>query len=291
MRAMSITPADLRKLPLFHALGPAHLEALAAVFERAHLPAGEVLFRAGETPSQFLLLVDGEVTLAHDGEPRFRLTPIAPIGELGAITGVRRRTTATTSAPSEIWRVSTHTLLRFFEQRGDVAYPFYHALLGIVADKVRRDEHRMDEMRANLIRTQKAMKRLRDLVLEAEETPVSAKIVESLDVLIEHNRRGHYRVAPKHSFATKIRRDDGELILVSEMNDSELHLPPGAIPAKAGTDWTAVLVLPSGEMPVSGRIERADERGISVRLDPMIDNYAQQLAEHLTRVQMLDVIV
>src|SRR5205823_858344 len=137
------------------------------------LGAGEVLFEAGTAPEHFLLLLKGEVALREPGapgaEPRFRLLPIAPIGELGAVTGLKRNTTAVTSQPSHVLRIGVAALTSFFEKHGDVAFPFYHNLLNIVADKVRRDTRRVDEMRANLIRTQKAMKRLRDLVLETEE--------------------------------------------------------------------------------------------------------------------------
>jgi CRP/FNR family cyclic AMP-dependent transcriptional regulator len=57
---------------------------------------------AGSAPTHLWLLVGGEVALqdpgaAATGEPRFRLNPLAPIGELGAVTGTRRSTTAVTT--------------------------------------------------------------------------------------------------------------------------------------------------------------------------------------------------
>lgn len=289
---MSLTPDALRTVPLFADLADDHLQALSAVFTPLELAEGDVLFREGDEPTHFILLAKGEVTIAYAGEPRFRLVPIAPIGELGTLTGVARRTSAVASAKSTIWRVEREALLRFFEQRGDVAFRFYHALLGIVADKIRRDELRMQAMRDNLVFTQKAMKALRDQVLEAEETPLSVDVCDQLEELIEHNRRGHYRVAPKHSLATRVRRDDGALVPVAEMSLDEIHLAPGALPGLvAGSDWSGVLVLPNAEVPVSGRIDRADDAGVAVRLDPMIQEYTRVLGDHLTRVQMLDFVV
>lgn len=292
MAPMSPTPDALRTIPLFADLADDHLLALAAVFSPIELAEGDVLFREGDEPTHFLLLARGEITIAYEGEPRFRLLPVAPIGELGTLSGVPRRTSAVASAKSTIWRVERVDLLRFFEQRGDVAFRFYHALLRIVADKIRRDELRMQAMRDNLVFTQKSMKALRDQVLEAEETPLSVDVVDQLEDLIEHNRRGHYRVAPKHALATRVRRDDGALVPVSEMSLDELHLAPGALPGLAGgTEWSGVLVLPTTEIPVSGRVDRSDDAGVTIRIDPMIAEYTRALSDHLTRVQMLDFVV
>jgi CRP/FNR family transcriptional regulator, cyclic AMP receptor protein len=290
MRAIMISAKDLRTIPLFQGLADAHLDKLVAIFERQKLPAGEVLFRAGDAPRHLLLLVSGEVTLTHEGEPRFRLVPFAPIGELGALSGLERNTTATTSVESEVWRVPVPALMKFFAEHGDVAFPFLKSLLDIVADKVRRDELRLEDMRKNLVRTQKAMKALRDEVLEMPETPVSKAVVDRLDDLIETNRRGHYRVAPRHALATKVRLDDGRLVPVSEMSDGVLCVE-GALPAKTGESFSAVLVLPSRELPISGKVAHQDGDGATVKLDLFIPEYEQALGEHLTRVQMLDFVV
>src|SRR4051812_28219587 len=176
---MAVRPSDLHAIPLFQNITEDHLAELMGAFERLTLAEGHVLFEAGSGPEHFLLLVSGEVTLREAGEPRFRLTPIAPIGELGAVTGLRRNTTAVTTQASEVWRIGVPALMDFFERHGDVAFPFYHNLLNVVADKVRRDTRRLDEMRANLIRTQKSMKRMLETVLEAEETPLSKTVAET----------------------------------------------------------------------------------------------------------------
>ena len=130
---MAVTPSDLRAIPLFEDISDEHLESLMGVFERRQHVKDDVLFVAGDRPTDLLLLVRGEVALYEGDEVRFRLRPIAPIGELGAITGLRRYTTAKVTEPSEVWRIPTKSLLDFFEANGDVAFPFYHALLNIVA--------------------------------------------------------------------------------------------------------------------------------------------------------------
>lgn len=301
---MAVSPSDLHTIPLFHGITDEHLGELVGAFERLSFGAGEVLFEAGSAPTHLYLLVRGEVALREPGpaggdpqtpgaagEPRFRLSPVAPIGELGAVTGIRRSTTAVTTQPSEVLRISVAALTQFFERHGDVAFPFYHNLLSIVAEKVRRDGKRLEEMRGNLIRTQKAMKKLLDLVLESEETPLSKSIAETLEDLIEHNRRSHYLVEPTRTLTSAVRLDGGASVPVLELSDGLLRIgKPATAPAK-GAHWSGVLVTPGGEVAISGTVEAVEENGVIVRLDLLIDAYATVLRDYLTRVQMLDFVV
>lgn len=293
---MTVRPSDLNTIPLFHGIPDAHLEELIRVFERVSFTPGEVLFEAGAAPEHLILLVRGEVTLSEPSnrniaEPRFRLSPIALIGELGAVTGLARNSTAEVTQPSEIFRIGVAELARFFETHSQVAFPIYHNLINIVGDKVRRETRLLDEMRANLIRTQKAMKQLRDRVLESEETALSRDVCETLEDLIEHNRRSHYLVAPARPLPSTVRLDNGTLVPVVELSDGLLRLPvPSPAPA-SGTPWSSVLVTSSGEIPVSGTVEAIDPRGMLVKLDLLIDTYAAILRDYLTRVQLLDYVV
>lgn len=289
---MAVTPSDLRAIPLFQDISDEHLGALMGVFERRQLVAGEVLFEAGDNPTELMLLVAGEVVLYEGDEVRFRLRPLAPIGELGALTGLRRYTTAKSSQSSEILSISTKALMDFFEANGDVAFPFYHNLLRIVANKIRRDTRRIKEMRTNIVRTQKAMKRVRDVVLEAEDTVISKPVFETLDEQIERNRRWHYFVEPAHTLSAQVRFDDGTNAPVVEMSDGWLHLAPGlaGVP-KVGEHWSAVLILPSGEVPVSGTVDTVGSDGVVIKLDLLIREYESTIEDYLTRLHMLDFVV
>lgn len=288
---MTIQSADLRAIPLFRDIKDAHLGDLLKAFERQTMPAGKTLFEVGEVPSRFMLLAKGEVSLMEGTDERFRIRPIAPIGELGSVTGLPRNVTAVTATEVELWSVGVPQLMAFFESHGAVALSFYQALLGLVSDKVRRDELRLDQMRTNIIRTQKAMKQLRELVLAAPETEISKPIFEALDDLIEHNRRAHYRCAPVGKFQAHVRLDDGGLVDVGEVSDGFLKVATTKDAPKPGEAWSAVLVLPSGEMPVSGNVQRVGGDGYVIRLDGFIDQYRLMLEDYMTRLQLLDFVV
>jgi CRP-like cAMP-binding protein len=295
---MPVKPSDLHAIPLFHGITDAHLAELTSAGEEISVPAGTVLFEAGSEPRHLHLLLGGEVALREPGadgagpEPRFRLRPVSLLGELGAVTGLVRSTTAETTAASDLWRIGVPELRQFFESHGDVAFPFYHNLLAIVTDKVRRDTHRLDETRANLIRTQKGMKRLLELVLQTEETPLSKAVCETLEELIEHNRRSHYLVAPTSTLASWVRLDAGATVEVKEISDTQLRIAvTGGGPSTAGAEWSGVLITPGGEVPVSGKVESSDGGSALIKLDLFIDQYAAVLRDYLTRVQMLDFVV
>ena len=136
------------------------------------------------------------------------------------------------------------------------------------------------------------MKRLLEVVLETEETPLSKTVAETLEELIEHNRRSHYLVEPTSTLTSWVRLDGGATVPVVEISDALLRLARGAgTPATKGTDWSGVLITPGGEVPVSGKVESADGNGTLIKLDLFIDQYATVLRDYLTRVQMLDYVV
>lgn len=291
---MTLAAADLRHLPLFRSLTDEQLSSLLGALAPRRVARGDVLFKAGETPSVFQILAEGEVELVEANEPKILLRPFAPIGELGTLTGLPRNATATALGAVTVYEVKTDALMKVFARSSDLAFGFYRSLLEVVSDKVRRDKLRMDDMRGNIIRTQKAMKELRDLVLAAEETPVSQPICDKLDDLIEHNRRAHYRVTPldAHPASLRIERGTPKPVKGAVLELSEGYLKVQPMPKlEAGAEIVGVLALPRGEIPVSGRVERRGTDGALLKLDQLIPEYAAELNRYITELQMLDFVV
>ncbi|MBX3202298.1 MAG: Crp/Fnr family transcriptional regulator [Labilithrix sp.] len=292
---------DLRSLPLFQGISEARLEQLVATFRTVTHKAGTVLFRPGDTATQFELLTTGEVSIEEpkaeessaDVPPvRFDLRPLAPLGELGALTGLPRSTTATATTDVKLLSANVSDLLGFFEANGDIGFAFYKNLLGLVSDKVRRDRSRIEDMRTNIVRTQKAMKKLRDVVLDAAETEISKPVFETLDTLIDKNRRANYRVSPTASYPAHVRLDDGRVIPVLEVSEGHVKVAGRTQDLTADpTFWAGVLVVPTSEILLSGSVLREGEGGVVVKLDKPIDEYKVKLDDYTTRVQLLDYVV
>jgi CRP/FNR family cyclic AMP-dependent transcriptional regulator len=288
---MTIRAQDLSTLPLFRDLSDEQLDTFAGALARENHPAGEVLFRAGDVPTHFQLLVRGEITLKEEGVERFRLHPVSPIGELGTLTGLPRTTEAVITADAEVCSIEIATLIQLFEKHSALGFRFYRNLLGLVSGKVRHDRRRMDEMRWNIIRTQKRMKAIRELVLSSRETEISKNVHDALDELIERNRRAHYRVTPSPALPSSVRMDDGKLVRVLELSDGYLKLQLDAESWPKDREWAAVLVLPATEIFVSGRVIRAGADGVVMKLDLLIEEYKSALEDYVTSLQMLDVVV
>ena len=129
------------------------------------------------------------------------------------------------------------------------------------------------------------------MVLHAPETPISKPVFEMLDEHIELNRRGHYRVSPVEALPAHLRLDDRSEVRIVDLSDAFLKVDaPGAKVAPGG-DMVAVLVLPSSEILVSGKVHRSGEDGVVVKLDVLIDEYHAVLMDYVTRLQMLDYVV
>jgi CRP-like cAMP-binding protein len=283
---------------LFQGISESRLTQLVAVFRPVTHEAGKVLFKPGDTATHFELLVKGEVTIeeeatsdAHDAV-RFELRPISPLGELGALTGLPRSTTATATTEVELLSIRIGDLRGFFDENGDIGLAFYKNLLGLVTDKVRRDRSHLEDMRSNIVRTQKAMKQMRDVILAAPETEISKPLFESLDSLIDRNRRANYRVSPTASYPAHVRLDDGTIVRVLEVSEGYLKIAGRTQDiTKDPTFWAGVLVVPSTEILLSGAVTREGEGGVVVKLDKQIDEYKRKLDDYTTRVQLLDFVV
>jgi len=290
---MPLLPTHIREIPLFAEMSEEHLEHLCALFEPRGLAEGDVLFRRGDRSDTLSILTEGEVSLYEGEQVRLRLRPPAPIGELGSLTRLRRNNTAAATKTSEVWQVSREKLFEFFRERCDVAFPFYHSLLQIVADKVNRDDVRLEDMRTNIIHTQKSMKKMRDRILETAETPISEELHDTLERHIARNRKVNYRIEPCASLPAHVRCDDGEPADIMEMARNHLLLfVPTTCESKAGDAWSAVLCLPSGvELPISGTVVDRRERRVEIELDMLIPDYGEKLDDYLDRVQLLDVVV
>lgn len=283
----------LRHLPLFRSLDDAQLAELAASFSERKLNAGETLFNEGDPAAQLWILTDGEIELTEGKEPKVILRPTTPVGELGSLTGVPRNTTAKALTNLTLLEIDTFELARKFDTSSGLGLAFYRGLLEVVSDKVRRDRRRLDDMRANIIRTQKAMKVARDIVLSNEETTISKPVCDALDDLIENNRRAHYRVTPiaGHDASLSIDANGASRsVRVVELSEGYLKVESGA-GLEVGSEVSGVLTLPSRAMPVGGKVARSSKDGILVKLDLLIDEYNAAFLGYITQLQLLDFVV
>jgi CRP/FNR family transcriptional regulator, cyclic AMP receptor protein len=287
-RAMGPTASELRTIPLFHGFEDDELTEIGALFEAVN--AGDKpLFDVGEPATTLYLLAKGEVVLDRPGDDVFKLHPPALIGELGALTGLPRSTRATVTVGATVWALSAKKIQAYLADHQELGVRFLVNLLTTVADKVHRDQIRLADMRTNLVSTQKDLKRLRELVLEADETVISAPVHDTLDKLITHNRRVNYRVEPPASLAAHCRIDNATAPVV-DISRSHITVELATEPPAIGTWVSGVAHLAGTEIPVSGRVHRNVDKKMTLELDMMIDEFVATLEGYLTRAQLLDIL-
>lgn len=293
MTDMGLTPDALRSISALRGLTDEQLERLCALFQPAGRSEGELLFEPGDPPEALYLLAAGDLRLHQDHDEAFDLRAPTLIGELGAVTGLVPRTKrAQVGANAELWRVDGSVLRDFLAQNTDVALLIYANMLAAAADKASRDQIRLADMRHNIVRTQKAMKKMRDFLLESQDTVVSKPLHELIEGLIQQNRRVNYRVEPPPSLAARLRLDDKVEARVLQISRTHLRfrLEGGTLP-ESGARVSGVLHLSGPELPICGRVLRTIDNNVDLALDLLIDEYAALLEGYLTRVQMLDLLV
>jgi CRP/FNR family transcriptional regulator, cyclic AMP receptor protein len=287
-RGMGPTVSELKTIPLFHGFGDAELSEVGALFGPV-AATDKPLFDVGEPATTLYLLTKGEVVLDRPGDDVFRLHPPALIGELGALTSLTRSTRANVTAGSTVWALPAKTLQAYLADHQELGVRFLVNLLSTVADKVHRDQRRIADMRSNLIGTQKELKRLRELVLEQEETPISAPVHDTLDKLITHNRRVNYRVEPPAALAAHC-KFDAVSAPIFDISRTHITVTLPTAPPAVGTWMTGVAHLAGTDIPISGRVHRVHDKRMTLELDLMIDEFAATLEGYLTRAQLLDIL-
>jgi CRP/FNR family transcriptional regulator, cyclic AMP receptor protein len=287
-RRMGPSASELRTIPLFHGFGDEELAKVADLFTQVE-PGDQPLFDVNEPATTLYLLTKGEVVLDRPGDDVFRLRPPALIGELGALTGLARSTRANVTAGSTVWALPAKDLQSYLAAHQELGVRFLVNLLSAVADKVHRDQRRMADMRANLIATQKELKRLRELVLESVETPISAPVHDTLDKLITHNRRVNYRVEPPPALAAHCKFEKATAP-IADISRTHITVNLAADPPGVGNWVSGVAHLAGTDIPISGRVHRTSGRKMTIELDLMIEEYVAALEGYLTRAQLLDIL-
>ncbi|MCG8424757.1 MAG: cyclic nucleotide-binding domain-containing protein [Proteobacteria bacterium] len=285
---LEVSHDEISLIPLLCGFSGDELDRIIALCEPAKTEDG-MLFEAGSTAEAFYLLTRGSVSLFQDKHESHKLHPIVIIGELGALTGRKRTTRAVVGQNAEVWQIRVAALNDLFESDKELGLHFQNNLLEMLADKLHRDQVRLQDMRSNIIHTQKAMKRMRDFLLESKDTVVSNPIHEVIDGLIKRNRRVNYRVDPPAALASTLRMDDGTEALVQQIARTVMTVT--GLKGGEGDRISGVLYLGGPEIPISGRILRIDGAVAEIGLDLLFDEYADMLEGYLTRVQMLDFLV
>ncbi|MCP4681943.1 MAG: cyclic nucleotide-binding domain-containing protein [Desulfobacterales bacterium] len=282
----------LSGMPLFENLGPRAIGRIIDAMDERKTPQGETLFEYGGPGKDLYVLMSGKVRLICEGREIHRLTPLQLFGEVGTLTEIPRNTTAVTEPGSILNTINRDRLLELFEENRDMGLVVYKNLADIIASKFVIHQGHTDEIRGNLIRTQKEMKHMLDMILEQPETPLSEPTYDILNNLVSKNSRSNYRLQPSaHLPAHLVLHDKTLQVSNVSMKGMAVQISGiGPLP-KVGEHISGVFNGAGTELPVSGKVIRKDNKVLAISLDLMIDKYKSHLADYLVRIQLLSLIV
>jgi CRP-like cAMP-binding protein len=148
----SPSPEDLRvasRIPIFSGLKPETVERLIAPASIMTLKHGDCLFRQGDVPAAFYIIVDGWVklyrlTLGGDEAIIHILTKGESVAEAVAFTGSRYSATAEAISNSRVVRIPADYLVRCIHEMPDIAL----AIIGSTSQRLHRLVQEIEHLKA-----------------------------------------------------------------------------------------------------------------------------------------------
>jgi diguanylate cyclase (GGDEF)-like protein len=170
---------------LFAGFGPKRIDNLVKVGTFCECPAGEVLFREGETGEILYLVLSGSVAVTTEADPDkvFRLKEGDLVGEIGLLDGLPRTATVTTETPCQLFRLTLDDLESFLQTEPDTALPLMRA----ANRKVRAALGREKELNASLRDANQELERLNNSleIIVSQKTEQLRRSVENLTHIAE----------------------------------------------------------------------------------------------------------
>lgn len=90
--------ATMRDLPIFARCTPKELKQIAALGDRAVVPAGKVLLTEGEHPAEAYVVISGEAIVSRGGTEVARVGGGEQLGEMSLLDGRAPRSATVTAA-------------------------------------------------------------------------------------------------------------------------------------------------------------------------------------------------
>lgn len=279
---------------MFSRCSDGELGELATLF--SEMPAAAsgqdvVLFEIGQPADAVFLLAAGSATLESPDDEVCSLFPPALLGELGALTGVPRSTKVTVR-DAVCFRADALRWQQFLFEHHGFGLRVLRDMLRVAAEKVHRDQIRLGTLRQTSQWTQDGLREVAALVKRHPDTPISARVLDSVDSLIMRNRRNNLRVTPSATMPATLHLDGG---VCSVIELSRTHLSFSCQTASGGfavgSAVSGVLSLAGRTLPLAGKvIRRVDER-ITLEIEELSRQDAAPLEGYLTRAQLLDILL
>ncbi len=110
----------LRQVPMFRNLDTSRLKLLAFTSERMRLPAGQILFRRGDTSDAAYVVLDGKAEVFFEAlSGTVKVTELGPhdlIGEMGVLGEIPRSASVRAVTDLLVLRIDKQVFIELLEQ-------------------------------------------------------------------------------------------------------------------------------------------------------------------------------
>jgi CRP-like cAMP-binding protein len=138
-----ITDALLKSVYLFADLDAGQREEFAKIAEAVRLPAGYMIFTAGDAATALYLIQDGTVRITTSS-PGAKTIDVATLGsgshfgEMALIDGARRSATAQALEATAVFRFDYDKVRALLERSPAIAAAFYRSLARFLSNRLRQ---------------------------------------------------------------------------------------------------------------------------------------------------------
>ena len=149
---MAVSIDKLREILLFRDLSHSELSDIGAIVEEFKLPADRLLFRQGDKPDAFYIVLLGELAVnkTFDGT-EIHITNVSKgsiIGEMGFITDSPRSATIESVGDVDMLKISKKKFRKLLDEDNIAAYKMVHKLSYTISFRLARMSEKLAELAA-----------------------------------------------------------------------------------------------------------------------------------------------
>jgi LmbE family N-acetylglucosaminyl deacetylase len=120
----------LREVSIFAELDEAELHQVARIATEHRLSEGEYLFHEGDEGTELYVIETGALDALRDGQPVGPSMRSGPIGELAALTGLRRKASLRACEETQLFAIRSEDFMTLLRQEPDLAERIMRLLAG-----------------------------------------------------------------------------------------------------------------------------------------------------------------
>lgn len=151
------------KIPMFNGLGVENVKKVLQACESRNAEVGEVLCRFGDPSTEMLILLSGQLRVFTASRVQVaEVAPVAPVGEMGLITGQPRSATVVVAEKANLLVIKKVAFDRLIRQSGEFCAQVHRNVIHTLSQRLRGTRLRAGAAAAELAELEAQLDRLKE---------------------------------------------------------------------------------------------------------------------------------